>query len=302
MLEVGFSSLFLCRITRCQSGSAPRPTQADRQAILCTWTRAGSSTITAPGKSGNWQVRATGREVNIWPSWRWKGSRERKGDVCPPRELEGDWTRRRCVLSLRCSPNYPAAVPQSRQWKARTSENYRTPLARDNPSIRGGGQVGVWVSLQTMPDGGGGRNLKQPDMPHFTLLSLVEPSWRVILNNIQTDLAKTELMEIGSSVGWKTFLKTVWSYRRSGILSLSTMKLDPHICKTKLSWNTNLMCNSRHCFSRSQIQWGVRMGQEGQTTLGHFGGFSGRAGQGRERKRPCDMEGAHANGKLNFGI
>ena len=76
MPEVDFSSLFLCRITRCQRGSAPRPTQADRQAILCTWTRGGTAAprlLLRPGKSGNWQARATGREVNIWTSWRRKG-------------------------------------------------------------------------------------------------------------------------------------------------------------------------------------------------------------------------------------
>ena len=72
-----------------------------------------SSTITAPRK--NWQL-ATGQLVRSWTFGQAgveKASREGRKDMRPVRELEGDWTRRRCrcVLSLHCSPNYPAAVP-----------------------------------------------------------------------------------------------------------------------------------------------------------------------------------------------
>ena len=70
--------------------------------------------------------------------------------------------------------------------RERTYENYRTPTARDNPSIRGEvgggwevGRVGRLVSetlaLQTMPDDGGdGRNLEQLLLSLKTLRSDLE--------------------------------------------------------------------------------------------------------------------------------
>ena len=66
--------------------------------------------------------------------------------------------------------------------RERTYENYRTPAARDNPSIRG--EVGRWgggrlvsgtLALQTMPDDGGdGRNLEQLLLSLKTLRSDLE--------------------------------------------------------------------------------------------------------------------------------
>ena len=84
MFEVGFSSLFLCWITRCQRGSAPRPTQADRQAILCTWTRGGGVLLDYYCAQEKLAIgnRATGPELNIWTSWRWKGLKRGVEKTC----------------------------------------------------------------------------------------------------------------------------------------------------------------------------------------------------------------------------
>ena len=69
MPDVCFSSLFFCRITRCQrGGSASRPTQPDRLAILCTWSskeggrRSGPARLLLPGKPKKWQL-ATSEQV-----------------------------------------------------------------------------------------------------------------------------------------------------------------------------------------------------------------------------------------------
>ena len=92
---------------------------------------------------------------------------------------------RRCSLRLSlpllCSRNYRRSITTVVEWRERSYENYRTPTARDNPSIReegGGGRRAGWclgLVLQTMPgDGGDGRNLEQLLLSLETLRSDLE--------------------------------------------------------------------------------------------------------------------------------
>ena len=123
-----------------------------------------------PGKTGNWQPGNWSGAEHL-DKLALKRPQERGEKTCGQSE---SWKATELVgaaAGVCCLSTALQITPQqyhtSRQLEARTSENYRTPLARDNPSIRGGAGwcLGLSLSLQTMPDGGGGRNLKQPDMP-----------------------------------------------------------------------------------------------------------------------------------------
>ena len=268
MPDVCFSSLFFCRITRCQRGGPPldphsrtgwqfcalgAPRKADDGADQLDYY------CPASQKSGNWQLLSKwcwGWELNTWTiSWQfWKRAQEPENyNVRPLWELDGDWTRRRCSVRLslpvlsKLPPQYHNGGGVERE---RTYENYRTPTARDNPSIRGEvgrvgrWQVGVWdsCSLQTMPDDGGdGRNLEQLLLSLKTLRSDLEQ----YPDQPRSQTISRPTLHQSRSGRWiaTRFLKTVWSTRGSGILSLSTMKSDLHICKTTRTQRMNMMWN-----------------------------------------------------------
>ena len=271
MRDVCFSSLFFCRITRCQRGGPPldphsrtgwqfcalgAPRKADDGADQLNYY------CLASQKSGNWQLLSKwcwGWELNIWTrsssSWQfWKRAQEPENyNVRPLRELDGDWTRGAVLfgcLSLSCALEITAAVPQ--RWsgerahlrKLPHADRQRQPFNQGGVGRWGGGQVGVWdyCSLQTMPgDGGDGRNLEQLLLSLEKLRSDLEQypdqprSWTISRPTLHRSRS-------GRWIATR-FLKTVWSTRGSGILSLSTMKSDLHICKTTRTQRMNMMWN-----------------------------------------------------------
>ena len=225
MPDVCFSSLFFCRITRCQRGGPPldphsrtgwqfcalgAPRKADDGADQLDYY------CPASQKSGNWQLLSKwcwGWELNIWTrsssSWQfWKRAQEPENhDVRPLQELDGDWTRRRCSvrLSLPVLSKLPPQYHNGGVERERTYENYRTPTARDNPSIRGeGGRVGRvagWClglllcrRCLMMAEMGGTLNS----------CSCLWRRWGPILNNIQTNLDLEQYLDqpcIGRDLG-----------------------------------------------------------------------------------------------------
>ena len=95
-----------------------------------------------PRKTGNWQPGNWPRVEHLDKLVVKRPQEEEKTCV----RLES-WTATELVgaAGVCCLSTALQITPQqyhsSRQQKARTSENYRTPLARDNPSIRGGGRL-----------------------------------------------------------------------------------------------------------------------------------------------------------------
>ena len=216
MPDVCFSSLFFCRITRCQRGGPPldphsrtgwqfcalgAPRKADDGADQLNYY------CLASQKSGNWQLLSKwcwGWELNIWTRssrWQfWKRAQEPENyNVRPLRELDGDWTRGAVLFGcLSSALEITAAVP--RWWRERTYENYRTPTARDNPSIRGeegrlvSGTLARCRRCLVMAEMGGTLNS----------CSCLWRNWGPILNNIQTNLDLEQYLDqpcIGRDLG-----------------------------------------------------------------------------------------------------
>ena len=206
MPDVCFSSLFFCRITRCQRGGPPldphsrtgwqfcalgAPRKADDGADQLDYY------CPASQKSGNWQLLSKwcwGWELNIWTrsssSWQfWKRAQVLENhDVRPLRELDGDWTRRRCSVRLSL-PVLSKLPPQYHNGGGERAHLRKLPHAdrQRQPFNQGGGwEVGRLVSGTLAPCR---RCLMMAEMGGtLNSCSCLWRRWGPILNNIQTNL------------------------------------------------------------------------------------------------------------------
>ena len=137
-----------------EGGSASRPTQPDRLAILCTWSskeggrRSGPARLLLPGKPKKWQLATSEQvvlglraehldkkqQVAVLKKSSRAGKLQRAAAPRVGRRLNSSALF--CSVVSQCSRNYRRSTTVV-EWRERTYENYRTPTARDNPSIRG---------------------------------------------------------------------------------------------------------------------------------------------------------------------
>ena len=173
--------------TLSEGGSASRPTQPDRLAILCTWSskeggrRSGPARLLLPGKPKKWQLATSEQvvlglraehldkkqQVAVLKKSSRAGKLQRAAAPRVGRRLNSSALF--CsVVSLVLSklpPQYHGGgVERAHLRKLPHADRQRQPFNQGGVGRWGGGQVGVWdyCSLQTMPgDGGDGRNLEQ---------------------------------------------------------------------------------------------------------------------------------------------